>query len=86
MVVRTTLNIDEDVHAAIKEIANRESKSLGAVASDLIRESLMAKRHREIDVSTDEFEAKFGFRPFAKSGRIVTDEMVYRLREETRDL
>ena len=84
--MRTTLNFDDDVHAEIKEIANRQSKSPGAVASDLIRESLMAERSREFDSSTDEFEAKFGFRPFANSRRIVTDELVNRLREETGDL
>ena len=78
--MRTTLNIDDDVHAAIKEIANRQSKSPGAVASDLIRESLIAEHRGEIDSSTDEFEAKFGFRTFANSRRIVTDEMINRLR------
>lgn len=84
--MRTTLNIDDDVHAAIKEIADRQSKSLGSVASDLIRESLIAEHCEEIDSSADEFEAKFGFRPFAKSGRIVSDELVNRLRQDTGDL
>ncbi len=84
--MRTTLNIDDDVLAAIKEIATRESKTAGAVASDLIRGSLTAKQRGEIDSAADEFEAEIGFRPFAKRGGIVTNEMVNRLREETRDL
>lgn len=84
--MRTTLKFDDDVLAAIKEIANRHSKSVGAVASDLIRGSITAKQHGEIDSSVDEFEAEFGFRPFVKRGGIVTDEVVNRLREETGDL
>lgn len=84
--MRTTLNIDDDVLAAIKEIASRESKTAGAVASDLIRGSLKAEHLEDSDTSADEFESVFGFRPFAKRGGIVTNEMVNRLREETGDL
>ena len=83
--LRTTLNIDDDVLAAIKEIANRESKTAGAVASDLIRGSLKAEHLGESDSSADEFEAEFGFRPFAKRGGIVTNELVNQLREDTAD-
>lgn len=39
-IVRTTLDIDEDVLLAAKEHAARERKSLGAVISALARESL----------------------------------------------
>ena len=38
--MRTTLDIDEDVLLAAKEHAARERKSLGAVISELARESL----------------------------------------------
>ena len=38
--MRTTLDIDEDVLLAAKEHAARERKSLGAVVSELARESL----------------------------------------------
>lgn len=38
--MRTTLDLDEDVLLAAKEHAARERRSLGAVISDLARESL----------------------------------------------
>jgi hypothetical protein len=40
IIVRTTLDIDEDVLQAAKEHAARERKSLGTVISALARESL----------------------------------------------
>ena len=38
--MRTTLNIDDDVLIALKELARRDSKSLGDVISSLLRQSL----------------------------------------------
>jgi hypothetical protein len=38
--VRTTLNIDEDVVAAARELAAGEHRSLGAVISELARRGL----------------------------------------------
>ena len=38
--MRTALRIDDDLIRAVKEIAQRESKSTGAVVSDLLRQSL----------------------------------------------
>jgi hypothetical protein len=84
--LRTTLNIDADVLAAIKEIAKRESRTAGAVASELIRAPLTVEQGGQIIHSADEFETEFGFRPFARRGGIVTDETINRLREGTADL
>jgi phospholipid N-methyltransferase len=38
--VRTTLNIDDDVVAAARELASEEHRSLGAVVSELARRGL----------------------------------------------
>ena len=38
--MRTTLEIDDDVIAAAKELATIEGRSLGAVISDLVRRGL----------------------------------------------
>ena len=38
--MRTTLNIDDDLLIAVKEVAKRESKSASAVVSDMLRQSL----------------------------------------------
>ncbi|MDD9983317.1 MAG: antitoxin [Gammaproteobacteria bacterium] len=82
--MRTTLNIDDDVLIAVKEVAVRESKSTGAVVSSLLRQSLT---HGGPDTSRDgaELETEFGFRPFPRRGGIVTNELIDRLRDETGD-
>ena len=80
--MRITLNIDEDLLNAVKEVAARESKSAGAVVSGLLRQSLA---HRAPAASAAETEAEFGFRPFPKRAGIVTNESIDRLREESGD-
>ena len=57
--MRTTLDIEAPLLNAIKEIARRERKSAGAVASELIRRALThaAMGAREQNVS-------YGFHPF----------------------
>ncbi|MCY4395054.1 MAG: hypothetical protein OXC10_07975 [Rhodospirillaceae bacterium] len=40
--MRMTLNFDDDILLAIREIAKRESRPAGAVVSDLLRRSLTA--------------------------------------------
>ena len=83
--MRTTLNIDDDLLIAIKEVAKRESRSAGAVVSGLLRQSLTrggqdAPRGGEYDAIVE-----FGFRPFPKRGGVVTNELIDRLREESGD-
>ena len=82
--MRTTLNIDDDVLIAVKEVAARESRSAGAVVSDLLRRHL-AHGGRAIDGIGTEPEPEFGFRPFPKRGGVVTNELIDRLRAETGD-
>ena len=84
--MRTTLNLDDDVLAAIKEIAGQRGNTAGAVASDLIRASLTASRPRDDGQAIREFEAEFGFPPTPKRGGLVTNDQVKRLREESQDL
>jgi len=42
--MRTTLNIDDDVLRAVKEIARLRSNTAGAILSELARESLERER------------------------------------------
>ena len=82
--MRTTLNIDDDVLIAVREVAARESKSAGAVVSSLLRQ-LLAHGGPMTPASQAEPAPEFGFRPFPKRGGVVTNELVDRLREETGD-
>ena len=42
--MRTTMNLDEDVHRAAKEIARLHGIPMGKVVSDLARQGLAEKR------------------------------------------
>ena len=83
--MRTTLNIDDDLLIAVKEVARRESKSAGAVVSGLLRQSLAGDERDGLERDGKEPIAEFGFRPFPKRGGVVTNELIDRLREETGD-
>ena len=80
--MRTTLNIDEDLLIAVKEVASREATSAGAVISKLLRESLEGGKP---EAQRNAPKPEYGFRPFAKRGGVVTNEMIDRLREEMGD-
>jgi len=79
--MRTTLNIDDEVLAAAREIARRRRTTAGAIISELARRALAQPK---LESATDEREpvAFFGFRPLPAAGRIVGDETVERIREE----
>jgi hypothetical protein len=76
--MRTTLDIDEDVLRAAKELARRERKTAGAVISELTRRALTAPAAAR----AREPKAYHGFRPFPRRGGIVTNERIDALREE----
>ena len=80
--MRTTLNIDDDLLIAIKEVAKRESRSAGAIASELLRQSLARSGPDGTRKRQEDPVNEFGFRPFPKRGGVVTDELIDRLREE----
>ena len=84
--MRTTLDIDNDLLIAVKEIARRESKTTGAVVSGLLRKSLAGVEPDAPESQAMESLAVFGFRPFPKRGGVVTNEQIDRVREEAGDL
>jgi hypothetical protein len=79
--MRTTLDIDDEVLTAAKEIARRRRTTAGAVISELVRRAL-TQSAPEPSLAEREPEPFFGFRPLAAGGRIVSNETVERLREE----
>ena len=85
--MRTTLDIEDDVLFAAKEIARREKKSLGQVISDLARRAFAqgpgpshGKQPRAARVS--EPLAAYGIHPLPARGGLVTNELIDRLRDE----
>jgi len=76
--MRTTLDIDDDVLRAARELARRQKKTAGRVISDLARQALAASPA----MGAKEARAMHGFRPFPKRGGIVTNELIDRLRED----
>jgi hypothetical protein len=83
--MRTTLDIDEPVLQALKELARRQGRTAGAVASELIHRALSQPTGQAAGASA---AGRHGFRPFAAEsqaglpGPRVTNEQVNRLRDE----
>ena len=78
LVMRTTLDIEEDVLFAAKDLARREKKTAGQVISELARKGLTSATA----LTAREPKAIYGFRPFPREGRIVSNELINKLRED----
>jgi hypothetical protein len=79
--MRTTLDIDEDVLLAAKERARREKTTAGRVISQLLRQA-MTQPPAGTGVPARKPGTRYGFRPFASRGTVVSDDLVSRLRDE----
>lgn len=91
--MRTTLDIDEDVLFAAKDIARRDHKTLGQIISEWGRLALQSSTRQpskpapkganpNSDPVTEAFSA-MGFQPFeAKPGVVVTNQHVSQMREQ----
>lgn len=78
--MRTTLDIDDDLLAAAKELARREGSTAGAVISRLLRRSLTGQDATPAAKSGARRVA--GFEPFpARPGVIATNDQVNALRD-----
>ncbi len=75
--MRTTLALDDDVLAAVKERARHERRTAGEVLSDLARQALTGQVAPQPVTS-----GRHGFHPFPRRGPVVTNELIDRLREE----
>jgi hypothetical protein len=75
--MRTTLDIEDDILMAAKEIARDRGTTIGRVISELARTTLTQAAH----VTEDDGLPLFPIQPNAG---IVTLELVNRLRDETK--
>ena len=73
--MRTTLEIDDDVLAAARELAKYGKTTTGRVVSDLIRKALTRPSDASLTQRND-------FRMLPKRGGVVTTELVTRLAED----
>ncbi len=77
--MRTTLDIAEDVLQAAKERAQRERKTIGEVISELARRALTTPQMAH---SVKEPKSVYGLKPFGPRGGIVTNALIDKLRDE----
>lgn len=77
--MRTTIDIEDDVLAAAKELARLQNVSAGQIISRLIRQALAGPQNA---AKTARPPGKTGFRPFPSRGMMVTDEQVNMLRDQ----
>jgi hypothetical protein len=75
--MRTTLDIDDDVLAAAKDLARRQNRTAGEVISELTRSALTGTARDRIS----EPKGVYGFEPFPANGKLVTDELIDDLRD-----
>ena len=81
--MRTTLDIDNDVLAAAKELARQQNVSAGQMVSQLLRKVLTGQAENS-SASHDAglgAQSVMGFRPFPAGKAVVTNDTVNRLRE-----
>ena len=78
--MRTTLDIDDDVLQAVKEIARRRNRTAGSVISELARIAMTG--NLKAGNSVAESAAFYGFRPLPAAGRVVSNETVDQLRDQ----
>ncbi len=75
--MRTTLDIDDDVLEAAKQLARKRNTTAGEIISDLARRALT-----DSAASDEEPRYRNGFRLLPRTGKIITSEMVKRWLEE----
>lgn len=81
--MRTTLDIDDDILSASKELAKAAGKTAGQIISELARKAL-TQPLQSTQYTVEEPKSFYGIRPFPKrpGGVVITNEMINRIRDE----
>ena len=74
--MRTTIDIEDDVLAAAKELARLQNVSAGYIVSKLVREALAGQQRAQTGG-----KPTAGFRPFPARGTLVSNEKINELRD-----
>jgi len=82
--MRTTLDIEDDVLTAAKELARLQGTSAGQMVSRLLRAALQGRPASGLPSALpSEHPAVGGFRPFlATGGHLVNNDQIDQLRDE----
>jgi hypothetical protein len=75
-IMRTTLDIDDELLLTVKQIAQQRKTTAGSVVSSLLRESLQPKHFKL------EYRNGIPLLPRRPNGPVVTSELVNRLLDE----
>lgn len=80
--MRTTLDIEDDVLAAARELARRQGTTAGQMVSRLLRAALSGNPSSPQGAAEPPTSVA-GFRPFqAPGGAVITNEQIDQLRDE----
>jgi hypothetical protein len=79
--MRTTIDIEDDVLAAAKELARLQNVSAGQIVSRLVRQALAGPQNAA-KLAQQIGKTNTGFRPFPSRSAVVTDEQVNVLRDQ----
>jgi hypothetical protein len=81
--MRTTLDIDDDILSASKELAKAAGKTAGQIISELARKALTQPYQTPTaQYSAQEPQAIYGIQPLPHRGGVVTSEMVRKLMDD----
>lgn len=80
--MRTTLDIDDDVLAAAKQLGAREKKTAGKILSEFFRRALHVPAPAKSKTGTAPYRMKNGIPVLPSRGEVVTVEKIRRLTEE----
>ena len=80
--MRTTLDIDDDVLSAAKELGAKENKTAGKILSEYFRRALHAPAAARSKASAPKYLMKNGIPVLPSRGEVVTVEKVRRIMEE----
>lgn len=81
--MRTTLDIDDDVLAAAKELAKAQNSTAGEVISDLVRRALtFGEGTEESHAAPHGLLYEDGWYVLPSRGAVVTNELIDKIQEE----
>lgn len=75
--MRTTLDIDDDILVAAKQLAKKRNSTAGEIISNLVRQALTTS-----SAGDEEPRYRNGFRLLPPTGQIITSAMVRKWLEE----